>query len=98
MYGAGRVVRALLVGQEEPERISLLEELDSIEFFLWEMNRSSAALHENRGPDSQCVLVLPSGSWSVCRVGRCQLDAGLPGKQLCHKEGQEVVRNKRSHH
>ena len=34
MYGGGRVARVLMVGQEEPERLSLLEELDSIEFFL----------------------------------------------------------------
>ena len=33
----------------------------------------------------------------MCRVGRCQLDPGLPGKQLCRQKGQEVVGCKGGH-
>ena len=68
----------------------MLRELDSIAVFLWEIKHSSQAVYKNAGSDVQCVLALLSGSWAMCRVDRCQLDAGLPCKQLCHKRGQEV--------
>lgn len=76
--GQGERGRLLTAGQGE---------LDSKVILLWEINHSSQALDDHRGPDAQCILALLSGSWAVCRVGRNQLNAGLPSKQLCHKRG-----------
>lgn len=80
-------VKLLAVGQEEREEMSSAGKLDSIVPTLWEINHNSLAPYESRGPDVQCLLALLSGSWAVCRVGRCQLDVGLPRKQLCHRRG-----------
>lgn len=51
-------MRGLMVGQEEPGKISIAGGIGLIARFLRKKNPSSPALHENRGLGVHCVLTL----------------------------------------
>lgn len=55
--------------------------------FLWEINHSAPALHENRGPDVQCVLALCWGVGLCAELAGASLMLVLPGKQLTPPKG-----------